>query len=317
MPGERVRDLMRADPALVDDAIDRELYLLEEERVATCAGRGRSGLRRGVAEVRRSEASEAMSELMYLRVCSRFRQLGARLVSPMREGGQAAPNEVALATLSTNIHSQDALALLYETLSRKMVSGHGEPYDFELGPPSAMPVVCVGQLYVLAMMFGHLLRNVDAKFQLEKSVGAAAGRSLQRYLEGFGPGQLEGMARFASLEAQLAAELHVRGLFGDLRTMKEELMGMLAQEADALGSKRDTELRLRRALQGNVLRFRAGELRRVLLEAVAFGGFLGDVNCQVSDVCAPTPSASWRLESFGLDDPGGSGGSKFLKWLLK
>merc|ERR1719356_2110016 len=219
MPGERVRDLMRADPALVDDAIDRELYLLEEERVATCAGRGRSGLRRGVAEVRRSEASEAMSELMYLRVCSRFRQLGARLVSPMREGGQAAPNEVALATLSTNIHSQDALA----------------------------------QLYVLAMMFGHLLRNVDAKFQLEKSVGAAAGRSLQRYLEGFGPGQLEGMARFASLEAQLAAELHVRGLFGDLRTMKEELMGMLAQEADALGSKRDTELRLRRVPRGREL----------------------------------------------------------------
>ncbi|CAK0850762.1 unnamed protein product [Prorocentrum cordatum] len=308
-------DLMWADPAMVDDAIDHELGLLEEERVATCAGQGGSRMRKGIAKVRGSAASEAMSELMYLRVCSRFRRLGARLVSPMREGGHAAPNEVALPVLSTNIHSQDALALLYQTLSRKMVMGPGEPYDFQRSPRSAMPVVCVGQLYVLAMMFGHLLRNVDARFQLEKSLGAAAGRSLQRYLEGFAPRQLEDMARFASLEAQLAAELHVRGLFGDLRAKKEELLGMLAQEAD--GSKRDTERRVKRVLQGSVLRFQAGELRRVLLEAVAFGGFLGDVNCQVSDFCAPTPSASWRLESFGLEDPGGSGGSKFLKWLLE
>lgn len=300
---------------LVDDAIERELDDLADKLQDGPGLRPPASLNGRMATVRRNKARETVAEIMYLILCNKFRRLGAPLVSSMKESGYAAPNEVPMAALSTDIHSQDKLALVYKVLGKKMMSTTGEPFDFKLSPASAMPVVSVGQLYVIAMLFGHLLRKVDSKYQLEKSFGMAAS-GLAQYVDKFDPGELEDMGRFGSLEAQLAAELHVRGVFGNLAEHREELMRIVAQ-GDPLESKEDTQERLRRALSGTMLRFQSGELRRLLLEAVAFGGFLGDVNSQVGAVCDLTPTKGWRLSSFGMDDPRGAGGSMFLKWLLE
>mmetsp|Transcript_20589 Transcript_20589/g.57243 ORF Transcript_20589/g.57243 Transcript_20589/m.57243 type:complete len:406 (-) Transcript_20589:19-1236(-) len=328
IPGQKVAYLMGENPMLVDDAIEREFEALAEQqqserpqpgsRAATLDEQSSAALARRMAEVRESDRCRAASELMYLTLCSKFRRLKAPLVASLKRGGYAALNEISLASLTNDIHSDDALEFIYETLSKSLVSTTGMVWDMKSSPPVQMPLVSAGQLYVVALFFGHFLRKVDSKFQLEKSMtGGASGRTLRRYVESIDDAELERMGTLALLEAQMLTELHVGAMFGDLRKLVEEWMRVVGQ-GDILETRQDAERRVQAAMGPlGILRFQAGELRRLLLEAVAFGGFLEEVCAEGSSMYQATPSTRNQLEVFGLDGATSGSGSPLPPWVSR
>merc|ERR1719401_2086764 len=109
-------------------------------------------------------------------------------------------------------------------------------------------------------------------------------QTLQEYVDRFGKEELERVGSVTSAEAQAVAEMHVLGLFGDLPQLRDEMFASVGSP-DILAPVGDLGNQLQTAMQSGrllVLRFQSGELRRMLLEAMAFGGFLSDMDRQVA-----------------------------------
>jgi len=327
--------LMGENPMLVEDAIEREFHALAEQRQedAKLQQQRRPGsavgqdavLQERMAEVRRGERERAVAELMYLTLCGKFRRLKAPLVPTMKQGGYAHVVTSESAALSSEVFSREALELMRSTLAKSMVSAGGLPWDMESSLPVQMPLVSAGQLYATSMFFGHFLRQVDTRYQLEKRLGMLAGggdsggQTLEQYVKKFDQEELANMGKIGVLEAQLVTEINVQGLFGDLQQLKNTLMTVL-QQGDVLDNQQAVEQRLQSAIRENkvpVLRFQTGELKRVLLEAVVFGGLLRDLMGELEGVYDLTPSEHSRLEPFGLEDGGPAGAGPFLPWLSR
>lgn len=322
VPGQKVAYLLSENDMLVDDAIERELEALaaqEAERrgSGSAAATGDAAmLQERIDGVRREERSRAVSELMYLSLLRRFRALGAPLSPTLRQGGYVNFKETRPAALTTDIHSQEAMEMLRNVLARTVISTTGMSWDMNSSQAVQIPLVAAGQLYATTALFGHFLRRVDSKFRLERSLGSlvssgvaerAGVRALEEYAQSFDPSQIREMGQIAHLESQVALELQVRGIFGDLRDLRDKLIAACGQ-TDILAPSSDFDRRLRAAIDSGkvpVLRFPGGDLRRLLLEAVAFGGFLGDLGSEFEGLYSLTPSTNPRLDSFGFDNEGG------------
>merc|ERR1740129_1270449 len=116
----------------------------------------------------------------------------------------------------------------------------------------------------------------------------------------------------ASVEAQMSMETQVTALFGDLRVLKEKLVNSLG----VVTSNEEATQKLEQALQqGEVesLRITSDDLRRLVLEAVAFGALLNDQEKQVDTIYELTPSSTRPLGALtGDDEDEGDGGRRLL-----
>jgi len=171
-----------------------------------------------------------------------------------------------------------------------------------------------GQVYAMSALFGYYLRRVDARFQLEKLAGTfgawgdeAGGedpepfawndgelQSLKDYISKFGPQEVQSMTSVASVEAQMAMEAQVTALFGDLRMLKEKLVNSLGM----VSSNEEATRKLEQAIQMNEvasLRITSDDLRRLVLEAVAYGALLIDMEKQVDTLYELTPASNRQM----------------------
>merc|ERR1711874_710823 len=168
------------------------------------------------------------------------------------------------------------------------------------------------QVYAMSALFGYYLRQVDARYQLEKLAGSLGAwgddsitgsefnpvaedkgdvQSLKDYITTFGPKEVQRMTAIASVEARLALERQVTALFGDLRVLKEKLLSALG----AVSTNEEATKKLEQAIQENKLeslRITSDDLRRLVLEAVAYGALLKDSEKQVDMIYELTPSLS-------------------------
>lgn len=325
VPGQKVAYLMSENPMLVEDAIDREWEALEAQRlldVQSNRSAAADELRERMAEVRSTERRRTAAELLYLTLCKKFQDMGAPLVPSLRAGGYVkVGKEVPYKTLTTDIHTPEAMQMLRDVVAKTVISSTGMPFELDGNSPVQMPMVAAGQLYATTALFGHFLRRADAKFRLERSMGMlAAGangksQSLEEYVQSYAPEQLTSMGLISSVEAQEALELHVTGIFGDLLRLRDDFIAA-AGVGDILESRADLEGRLQKAIDSGkvpVLRFGVGDLRRMLLEAVAFGAFLGDLGNQIEGVYELTPSTSRGLGNLGVDN----GGPSSMPWMSR
>merc|ERR550532_836016 len=85
------------------------------------------------------------------------------------------------------------------------------------------------------------------------------------------------MTSIASVEAQMAMEAQVTALFGDLRVLKGKLEQAIQRNEVAS------------------LRITSDDLRRLVLEAVAYGALLIDMEKQVDTLYELTPASNRQM----------------------
>ena len=113
---------------------------------------------------------------------------------------------------------------------------------------------------------------------------------LQEYIETFDQQTLQETAQILSLEGSTLVERQTRGLFGDINELQEEIKralggGPWGGESDVLSNPEDLMQRLQEVIaSGEVksLTLTVAAQRRVVLEAVAFGAFLRDIENYVA-----------------------------------
>ncbi|CAK0857164.1 unnamed protein product [Prorocentrum cordatum] len=324
---------MRENPALFDSAVEEELEALavqrdeEEDQKAQLESDGIKEdtlvLRRRMDEVRQAERTRIVTELLYLKVCRKFQQLQVPLIPPLKAGGDVKFGAIDLKGLTTDVYSADALELVREHLFH--IIGQRGSTTFATGTAVVqISLFQAGQVYGMSALFGYYLRRVDARYQLEKLAGnfGAWGEaapeegespfagdkegfdSLQGYINQFGPEEVQRMTTIASVEAQMAMESQVAALFGDLRTLKEKLMQVLGM----VRSNEEATRKLEEAIQNNEvqsLRITSDDLRRLVLEAVAYGSLLNDSEKQTDSFYELTPSSRPMGAIMGDDEDEG------------
>jgi hypothetical protein len=127
-------------------------------------------------------------------------------------------------------------------------------------------------------------------------------RTLKNYIESFDPTQLQ-QEGVLTREAQLATEAQVAALFGDLKKLQEQLVKIVGPP-DPLLSSDDVNKKIETAIQmGQLpsLKISMVDLRRLVLEAVAFGALLkeaeGDVEAAAYELT--DGKIMQQLEGFG------------------
>jgi len=328
-PAQQALYLLRENPDLFDATVEAEFEKLQDQKSDAkqhdaaedkLQDKDAIVLRRRVQEVRESERACIATELMYLKVCNYFKNLQVQLIPPLKGGGDiklghAGVNIKAL----TDIYSSDALNLVKEHLFG-ILGQQSTP----LGTQAIVQIALfqAGQVYAMSAIFGYYLRRVDARYQLEKLAGSFGGfgetapakgvkkpfgddeealKSLKSYVESFSPEEAQRMTAIASVEAQMAMETQVLALFGDLRILKEALV----QAVGMVISNEEATQKLQKAIEEKKvesIRFTSEDLRRVVLEAVAFGSLLYESEKQADSFYELTPSSSRRMGALTGDD---------------
>ncbi|CAJ1386028.1 unnamed protein product [Effrenium voratum] len=324
--------LMKENPMLFDMTVDEELEKLQEEKyeeekkkkvMESPAKDDQLVLRRRIEEVKMNERIRAVTELLYLKVCRKFQQLQVPLIPALKEGGDVKFGNVDLKGLTTDIYSQDALELVREHLFR-IIGQQGNPtFAGGLGVVQ-IALFQAGQVYAMSAMFGYYLRRVDQRYQLEKLAGnfgawgeeapettsnpftedQGAADSLKAYITSFGPDEVQSMWSVTSVEAQMAMESQVTALFGDLRALKEKLVNVLGM----VNSPEEATMKLEQAIKTKEvesLKLTSDDLRRLVLEAVAYGSLLNDSEKQFDSVYELTPASSRIMGVLTGDDDEG------------
>jgi len=324
--------LLKENPMLFESAIEEELETLgvqreEEEKqnndLSEDAEKDSLVLRRRIEEVRQTERARVVTELLYLKVCARFKQLQVPLIPSLRGGGTVKFGSLDLKGLTDDVYSKDALELVRLHLFQ-IIGREGSTSVMAGLAIVQIALLQVGQVYAMSALFGYYLRRADARYQLEKLAGnfgawgeegsgdgssmpfddeEGAG-SLKDYIEGFGPEEVQRMTTIASAEAQMAMEQQVFALFGDLRDLKEKLMTALG----ASRSQEEATEKLEQAIKTNEvesIKITSDDLRRLVLEAVAFGALLNDAEKQVDTIYELTPSAGRAISGLTPDDDEG------------
>lgn len=101
-------------------------------------------------------------------------------------------------------------------------------------------------------------------------------------------------------------ELQVSALFGDLRALKFKLL----QAVGMVASNEEATRKLQQAVEEKrvtSIRITTEDLRRLVLEAVAFGALLYESEKQVDRLFPLTPSSGRRMNALAGEDDGMDG----------
>jgi hypothetical protein len=109
---------------------------------------------------------------------------------------------------------------------------------------------------------------------------------LQEYIETFDQQTLQETAKILYKEGSTLFESQTRGLFGDINELQEEIRRALGgDDQDVMSSPQDLLIRLQEVIATGEVRsltLTVAAQRRVVLEAVAFGAFLRDIENYVA-----------------------------------
>ncbi|CAK9035237.1 UV-B-induced protein At3g17800 [Durusdinium trenchii] len=269
---------------------------------------GLMSLRRRIAQIQRKERLKTASELIYVMVASMFKYLEVPFIQPLKGGGHVRMDMDGEQLRGlTEIYSMEALELVRDHLFNIV----GVEAQAAEAPALRIAMYQAGQVYAMSALFGYYLRRADVRYQLDKIVSlhdagddnddleigetrkrrrrpvprwmelswakgeSRADVSLKDYIQSFGPDELRQIRSLASAEAQATMELQISALFGDLRVLKSKL---LKATEGSTTDEEATEMLEEGLRSGAVesIRISYDNLRRLILEAVAFGSVLFD-----------------------------------------
>jgi len=305
----------------VDAQLDRlAAEALAEEQAAAAAPSDRTEitLYARIADVKKRARSQSVQDLMYFSVLRKFLAVGVDLLPPL--DGKHVVGSADLVALTKGVHSEEALEWVKEHLENVLGMSGGGPGPFS-NAMVRMSKLQASQVYLASLMFGYFLRRIDARFQLERRLGTlplsmeesvqtleelftSAGDSadagtqaqanmldpsaggnrnmkLKRYLESFDADTLSATARIVSHEGAALVERQTTALFGSLEQLTQQMAQAIGGD---VSSREEFMQRMNNAMQtGKIetITLPYSTQRRVVLEAVAFGSFLRDVETRV------------------------------------
>jgi len=253
---------------------------------------------------------------MYFSILRKFLDVGVDMLPPL-VGGNPQIGPADLAALTSRIHSAEALELVREHLGGALGNGPPNPNaavrmsKLQAAQVYAASVMfgyflrAVDARFQLERQFGTLGRTPEESVKaLEALFNSAADAdeqdpsrymappgqssqppppkaSLRRYVESFDSEQLSNTARIVSAEAGALVERQTTGLFGSVEALQRQMI-------EAIGPGIDSAEAFMKATHAAIESGRVETLtlpyasqRRVVLEAVAFGSFLRDVEGRV------------------------------------
>lgn len=315
--GQFLIELLRSHPHLVSAAAEQQLdKLAEDRRVAEGQEHSSNGgsdliLFKRIAELKAQERHTTVEEIMYALVSHRFLEAHISMVptipAPLTEN-QRVDNWPMQERELQSIHSSEALEMVWEHLAF-ILGVRGTTESLDHGIMIQISRFHMGQVYATSALYGYFLRRVDEKFQMEKRLSSStpqfdkskrqpseakspdddafatdmlatisailglgdlrqdisfsgSGESknlLRNYLLSFEADTLYRCATIRSMESACIIERHTEALFGKPDSFD-----------DAVESEKEVAMTL--SLSG---------LKRLVLEAVAFGSFLWDAETLV------------------------------------
>lgn len=322
--GEFLTYMLQEEPELFDSAVEQQLEKLvkdkEDQEEKQEDDKGTSTdlvLYRRMGEVKAAERKAAVLDIMYACIVQNFVRIGVTLLPKLDGLVDASP--VDLNALTQGVHTPEALEMVKDHL--RNVLGGQQAYSNVMVKMSKLQAA---QVYIASTMFGYFLRRVDKRFQLEKAMGTlpesreeAVARlerlfnqtldveeegggepsgtgethtTLRQYVESFDQQTLAETAQVVTQEAATITERQVGSVFGNLMELQMEMMKVVGEDAQ---SAEELMGRVQKAVEaGSVqsLSMTYGSLRRVVLEAVAFGSFLRDTESYVDSEYGLTPA---------------------------
>eukprot|EP00246_Nothoceros_aenigmaticus_P009674 TRINITY_DN2538_c0_g1_i2.p1 TRINITY_DN2538_c0_g1~~TRINITY_DN2538_c0_g1_i2.p1 ORF type:complete len:302 (-),score=53.92 TRINITY_DN2538_c0_g1_i2:354-1259(-) len=275
---------------------------------------------RRIAEMRAEERKRALEETMYALIVQKFVAVGAPLVAKLPSTAAGKESAVitigpAMVKELEAVHSAEALEMVREHLTM-VLGGKGNPDWVDQHIVAQISKLRVGQVYAASIMFGYFLRRVDQRFQLEKTMKALSqgavdqGSETEQSTDSVPSPEGDKLAaEAAAAVASMAAGnpsfnasniLQVMGkpcklrsyvMSFDASTLQRsasmrtrESLTLIERHAEALFGKPDITIGPDGAMvlsKDDTVRINFSGLRRLVLEAVAFGSFLWDVESYV------------------------------------
>ncbi|KAI8106626.1 hypothetical protein M9435_001168 [Picochlorum sp. BPE23] len=315
--GEMAAYYLEMQPHLFQTTVENAFEQLKEESESATGAEPSSDsvdlvLSRRIQEVKEAEAAMAIEDLMYICILDKFRQIGVNMMANL---GPIHEDMDTLRALTEGVHTKEAIEMVKE----HMLGALG-PASMAYGDTVIkMSKLQSAQVYAASIMFGYFLRRVDSRYQLSKQVGVlpeskedAVARlerlfasvededvegssndqsteeskssekgALRRYVESFDEEAMMATARLVTREGAALVERQTEALFGDAKKLQAEM-----QEAVGLDAASMEELmqRVQEAVASDKVEsvtMTVATQRRAVLEAVAYGCFLRDIETWV------------------------------------
>lgn len=319
--GQFLAELLQSHPHLVSAAAEQQLETLAEARDAATSQEqsslvgGEMILYKRISELRAQERGKSLEDIMYALISQRFVEAGISFVPqiPTCAKNQRVDTWPAQDKELETVHSDAALELIREHLSLVLGAKGGSDQN----ATAQISKLRMGRVYAASAVYGYFISRVDKRFQLEKTTanstahrielelrsvqereidtegnevvsevvppvtalalrsefkqgesvlrasrkGVPSGR-LRTYVMSFDPKTLQRYATVRSKESVSVIERHTEALFGkpEIKITHEGTVAIAKDE---------------------VMMLSFSGLRRLVLEAVAFGSFLWDVETYV------------------------------------
>lgn len=246
-----------------------------------------------MSEVQVSARARVVAELLYLKVCIKFKEFNVSLLPSYKKGHIQFGGIHSKGLLPTQMFTQDAVELVQGQLFRIIrQTWNDQPFNSHT---AKMSLCEASQIYTMFCHLGYVLRNADQRIRLEKlvsegDVSRTPFKSLRNYISLFESEQLQHMLSVTSLEAQMAIELQVNALFGNFSALGDKFVNVL--DADVT-SRRQARCQLMQAVTDHKVKsifITDHDLERFVFEAVAYGLLLNDATKQVHDIYELTPA---------------------------
>ncbi|KAF8105639.1 hypothetical protein N665_0157s0206 [Sinapis alba] len=228
-------------------AEDKEAAL---SRMFLSSGSDEASLHRRIAQLKESNCQTAIEDIMYMLILYKFSEIRVPLVPKLSSCVYNGRLEVwpSKDWELESIHSCDVLELIKEH-SNAVISLRVDSTLTDDLETTEIDKHHLSRVYTASILYGYFLKSASLRHQLECSLsGSIITKQLRHYISGFDPKILQRCAKPRSREAKNLIEKQSLALFGP-----EEK----GEESSSI-----------------VTSF--SSLKRLLLEAVAFGTFLWD-----------------------------------------
>lgn len=308
--GQFLTQLLQSHPHLVSAAVEQELERLAEGRETEDSQEqpNPSGtelvLYRRIAELKTQERRKALEEIIYTLIVQKFVEAGIDMVpnlACLSPSGKPWPVQVKELE---SVHSFEALELIRHHLAL-VLAGRGAVEYIDENTSAQISKLRVGQVYAASMVYGYFLRRMYNRFHLEKNLkllpygledwmnkdAAANGNEedsmsaeFAAVLRGLGwAKQAPNFVKSSKLLSYIMSfDTETLQGFGIVRS--KESLRVLEKHAQALYGRPEVRISpngLMTVPKDEMLIMRFSGLKRLVLEAVAFGSFLWDVESYV------------------------------------